>query len=515
MVTQGSVTGWRQALACALLLSAFAVACASQSDAAGASGDAIAASSGQQAVYRLRFGRGDDDRAELRELLARGIDVAGVSEDEGVADLVLWPDEAAALAAEGFDLTLIGGNANADAFANNDEAAEDPYASPDDVARITAELAARYPALASRVSLGRSHERRDVWALRITGAGAGPKPAIAFNGAHHSREVMSVEVVLDIAEQLLSNYGTDPRITRWVDANETWLVPMVNVDGAHRVAGGQTMWRKNARGCPASGTCPSSTGVDLNRNYPFKWGACGGSSPSPSSDQYRGPSAASEPETQAFMGLIERARPVFSVAFHSYAEYVVYPYGCEGTHVAERALVAGIGAQIASRIPKDRGAGTYRSGTIWELLYSVDGGGNDWMYATFGVYPFTVELNGSDAGFHPPFNPWRDRTVTKLRPAWQYLYDRIDGSGVRGIVVDRTTGQPLPDAAVSVTRVNADGSPIAADGSVAVQRTTGEQGSFHILLAPGSYTVRARSAAATSAVTITIGDERRDVTLPL
>ena len=41
-------------------------------------------------------------------------------------------------------------------------------------------------------------------------------------------------------------------------------------------------------------------GVDLNRNHSFKWGCCGGSSSDPCGITYRGPQAASEPETQAF-----------------------------------------------------------------------------------------------------------------------------------------------------------------------------------------------------------------------
>ena len=56
------------------------------------------------------------------------------------------------------------------------------------------------------------------------------------------------------------------------------------------------MWRKNRRG---------GYGVDLNRNYSFNWNSCGGSSGNKRSDTYRGPSAASEPETKALMKLVE------------------------------------------------------------------------------------------------------------------------------------------------------------------------------------------------------------------
>src|SRR5262249_25141832 len=135
------------------------------------------------------------------------------------------------------------------------------------------------------------------------------KPVILFNGMHHAREVMSPEVALDTIEQLLTKYGTDASITHWVDANEIWVVPMLNVDGNNKVWTYDNYWRKNTRGCPASGTCSSGTGVDINRNYPYAWGSCNGSSGSPSSDTYRGPSAGSEPETNVLMNHVAATRP--------------------------------------------------------------------------------------------------------------------------------------------------------------------------------------------------------------
>ena len=50
-------------------------------------------------------------------------------------------------------------------------------------------------------------------------------------------------------------------------------------------------------------------GTDNNRNFPFLWDCCGGSSGSPCTQTYRGPSAGSEPETQAVMNQDPRADP--------------------------------------------------------------------------------------------------------------------------------------------------------------------------------------------------------------
>ena len=43
----------------------------------------------------------------------------------------------------------------------------------------------------------------------------------------------------------------------------------------------------------------SDRGADLNRNFVYNWGCCGGSSSQPCDFTYRGPGPASEPETQA------------------------------------------------------------------------------------------------------------------------------------------------------------------------------------------------------------------------
>jgi len=381
------------------------------------------------------------------------------------------------------------------------------YKTPERVATLLGGMERKFPELAKRVSIGKSRERRDIWALRIgkaVGDGEDRKPAIVINGAHHAREVMGVEVVLDAAELLLEKYGSDARITRWVDENEIWLVPMVNVDGSHRVMSGQRDWRKNTAGCPASGECAQGTGVDLNRNYPVGWGSCNGSSDAPLDEKYRGPVAASEPETKAFMGLVERVRPTFSMSYHSYAEVVFFPFGCKNRENAELDVFEAIGGAIGAGMPKDSGQGTYPVGHPWELMYEVDGGANDWMFEELGVYPFTVELNGMEAGFHPAYARWRDKTVEKARISWQTLLDRAAQSGIRGFA-RKANGKPIASAEVTVE-------------TPAGKRThvTGPDGSFHILVEPGSYDLRvtARGLPA-STKQVTVAGERVDVEVVL
>ena len=92
---------------------------------------------------------------------------------------------------------------------------------------------------------------------------------------------------------------------------------MANPDGHHIVeAGGNQPYiqRKNANntGCniyPPKDSDATMLGVDLNRNFPFKWACCQGASDDPCSQLYRGPSAGSEDETQAITSKLRSLIP--------------------------------------------------------------------------------------------------------------------------------------------------------------------------------------------------------------
>ncbi len=458
-----------KAAAVLVLVGALANGCSSAPDAPGSGSAHATVSTGDErtiATVRLeRWALG------MQTLTQRGFDVAGVDLHASEVDLVVDADELAELESAGFTIV----REVAVPFA---AAPEPGYKSPAAVKEILHDFGARFPSLATPVSIGQSHQGRDIWALRIATRGHDPKkPAILFNGMHHARELMTVEVPLDTIETLLTGYGADPRVTHWVDANEIWVVPMLNVDGNQQVWAGDSMWRKNARGCPASGACASRTGVDINRNYPYGWGSCNGSSSSQSADNYRGPSAASEPETQAMMRFVDQVRPVLDLSYHSYSELVLYPYGCSGQYAQTRSLFEDIGGKMAARLPRDQGTGTYRHGTPWQLLYSADGGDIDWMYSEFSVAAFAIELNGTRQGFRPSYATWRAPTVTKLRAAWQLLLDRLDESGVRGFV-HGPSGDAVADARVDlVSSAGTESRRLNADGS------------FHFLVAPGTYRV--------------------------
>ena len=116
-----------------------------------------------------------------------------------------------------------------------------------------------------------------------------------------------------------------------MNSREIWIVFAVNPDGAEYDLTGNPYreWRKNRQ--PNSGT--TAVGTDLNRNYGYRWGCCGGSSGSKSALTYRGPKAFSAPETQAMRDFMT-SRRIGGVQQIKLADHV--PLGRQAGPVAVR-----------------------------------------------------------------------------------------------------------------------------------------------------------------------------------
>jgi protein MpaA len=71
----------------------------------------------------------------------------------------------------------------------------------------------------------------------------------------------------------------------------------------------------NPDGCAAD-TRQNAHGVDLNRNFPYRWRAL------PRGTYYSGPRALSEPEARAIHRFVLRERPALSVWYHQHATLV-------------------------------------------------------------------------------------------------------------------------------------------------------------------------------------------------
>jgi carboxypeptidase T len=270
-------------------------------------------------------------------------------------------------------------------------------------------VVAKYPAIAAKRVLGKTYQGRDIVAVKISDNVAADEnePEIMYDANHHAREHLTVEMALYLLHQFTDNYASDARIRNIVNTREIWIVPSVNPDGSeYDIAGGSyRSWRKNRQ--PTSGS--SYVGTDLNRNYGYKWGCCGGSSGSTSSETYRGPSAFSAPETQAIrnfvqsrvVGGVQRIRATMD--FHTYAELVLWPFGHTnaptgpGMTADDNNTLATLGRRMAAT---NRYTAEQSS-----ALYITDGDLLDWLWGTYKIFAYTFEMyptSSSQGGFYPP-----------------------------------------------------------------------------------------------------------------
>src|SRR3954451_11969320 len=225
-------------------------------------------------------------------------------------------------------------------------------------AQIDATIAA-HPGLIARTTIGTSYEGRELWAIKISdnvGADEG-EPEVLFTAGQHAREHLTVEMALYLVDELTGKYASDPRIKGIVDSREIWIVPNVNPDGSeYDIDGGSYhSWRKNRQ--PNAGS--TAVGTDLNRNWGFHWGCCGGSIGLASSELYRGPAPWSAPETRVVrdfvnsrvIGGVQQIKS--NIDFHTYSELVLWPYGyttadtATGLSAQDQSALSALGRNMA------------------------------------------------------------------------------------------------------------------------------------------------------------------------
>lgn len=322
------------------------------------------------------------------------------------------------------------------------------YTDPEEMEEFLFNISSQYPDLVELVLLRDDlFEGHKLWAVKIESSKKGdPKPVFLMDGQHHAREVMTAEITKDAIEYLLTNYGKDEKVTKWVDEIEIWIVPVVNPDGASFVFRQNPWWRKNRH---------PQCAVDLNRNYPLTWNKCRGSSGECLADDFRGETPSSEPETQGILSLMYLLRPQFYLTYHSYGQYIIYPYGCD--YSPEEDTFFEIAGSLNKILEDDNGVkGKYRIGTSFNTLYVTDGTADDEPYGKFGGFSFTIEVNSDrSGGFQPNYSQWRDITVQRQRVAWGFFLDQIiSGAQIRGKVINAFTKKPVEGVEFKVDGIN-------------------------------------------------------------
>lgn len=300
------------------------------------------------------------------------------------------------------------------------------------------------PDLAQPIVVGTSLQGRPMRGIRITGAGSGTKPGIFFHGAQHCREWITVPATLYVADQLIRNYDTDPYIRRLVDRNEWFLLPVVNVDGYVFTWTTERLWRKNRRD-NGDGTF----GVDLNRNWGYQWGSNNGSSGNTNSETYRGPSAFSEPETQALRDFIVAHPNIVGYCdTHSYSQLVLWAWGYTDQVTVDEPFFQSFGQRMVEMLAEPFGT-QYVAGPVYTTIYPVSGGSVDWVYGARGIKGISTELRDTgEFGFVLPADQITPQCI-ELLPAMLYYADRVSAP----LTISFPNGIPSyipPNTAISI-----------------------------------------------------------------
>jgi protein MpaA len=201
------------------------------------------------------------------------------------------------------------------------------------------------PSAAARiVIIGHSVRGRPIVAL-VRGPNAAPRKVLVV-GCIHGNECAGLAITSALARAKL------------VGGVQLWLVPEMNPDGT------------------AAGTRQNADGVDLNRNFPYRW------APGPRGTYYPGPRSASEPETRALMKLVRGVRPQLAVYYHQHLGITVRARG--GDVAVERDYARRTGLPLRS-LPNYHG-----TAVSWENRELP------------GSTAFVVELRAgpADAGLH-------------------------------------------------------------------------------------------------------------------
>ncbi|MCW5850995.1 MAG: zinc carboxypeptidase [Anaerolineae bacterium] len=304
-----------------------------------------------------------------------------------------------------------------------------------DYAEMVAELqatAAAYPAIFQLSSLGKSYEGRDIYLGKVSDNVAvdEDEPEVLFTHHQHAREHLTVEMALYTLKILTSEYNVDPEITRLVNSREIWLVFDVNPDGGEYdiATGTYRSWRKNRQ--PNSGS--SYVGTDLNRNWGYKWGCCGGSSGSTSSETYRGPSGFSAPEIQRVRDFVNsrvvggKQQIKVAIDFHTYSELILWPMGYTYADVPSDMTQDDHDVHVA--LGQAMAATNGYTPEQASDLYITDGSINDWLYAVHKIINYTFEMyptSSAGGGFYPP-DEVIQREVSRNRQAILYLIDKAE-----------------------------------------------------------------------------------------
>lgn len=294
------------------------------------------------------------------------------------------------------------------------------YHTYEEMTDLLKDLETQQPEIMKLESLGKTYEQRDIWLVKISNnvKKDEDKSGVLLIGAHHGNEKPSYEVLIYFIKYIVENYdknnanisidknSLEKRVKKVVNNTQIYIIPMLNPDGV------EADTRKNC--APNYGPFGhrdhiTSYGVNLNRNYGYKWNyqyffplRFHIFNIFDKSFNYRGPKPFSEEETRAVKNLVEKSNISISLSYHTYGEVMLYPWMHTSKPNTNEELFISIGENM-SKINKYNLLvhGWRNKSYIIPRLGGTLGTSENWLYAEHEIIAFTMELCNTRAPTDP------------------------------------------------------------------------------------------------------------------
>ena len=277
----------------------------------------------------------------------------------------------------------------------------DDYPTSQQIEEKLIELTKKHPEILTMFSLGKTHQGKDIWAIKISD---NPdvdelEPETKYIANMHGDEIVGRELMVLLIEELANGYkNQDEQIVNLVNSLEIFIVPSMNPDGADKVRRGNHDW------------------VDLNRDFPDF-----------TTRDNQNDLEGREPETKAIMKFQRERNFSLSANFHGGAEVVNYPWDTTGDEHPLHEHVLQLSLDYAKLVPGMRDNYRFPNGVVngydW---YEVNGGMQDWSYHWHEDLQITIELSNQK---YPNYSAiekyWKDNRDSLLN----FLESAITGIG--------------------------------------------------------------------------------------
>jgi len=273
---------------------------------------------------------------------------------------------------------------------NNIEMFDDYYQRYDEIVGEIKRLAEVFKEQSTLIEIGTSHEKNTMYAIQIHLNKSEEKPIVFINCGVHSREWLAIASCKYVIRHVLFNHYYDHKVKGMLREFDIVVLPVMNPDGyKYSHDNRYRMWRKS-RSPTSSYSC---VGVDLNRNFNYRWGG-GGSSPDPCDETYCGKKPFSEVEALYLARYLYkiRRRLVGFLDIHTFGQMWMSPWGYTQAMTKHYSSQLSVMRKIRSAIKREEGV-TYKIGRSSRVLYETSGDSVDWVYGRLGVvHSYAIEL---------------------------------------------------------------------------------------------------------------------------